>query len=1054
MKFFQTIRVLCLTCAACVIAAAQVTGSISGTVTDSTGAGIPRAAVTVTEQATAQARTLVTDDRGTYRTLALPVGRYEVKVAQDGFKTAVRSGISLVVGQDAVADVTLEVGAASQQIAVTAEADLVNVSTTEISGLVNEQQVKDLPLNGRSFDNLITLNPGTANTTSNRSATSTGGGQGNNFSVSGNREDFNIFLLNGIEYTGVSTADVIPGGVSGQLLGVDAVREFNVQENTYGAEYGKRPGGQISLVTMSGGNQFHGSMFEFLRNNVFDARNFFDQKSTPPFKRNQFGGSAGGALKKDKTFVFGSYEGFRERLALSSVAIVPDDNARQGYLPGPGGTKNFVGLAPGIAPFFALWPVQNGPELGGGAALSYANPSQSVREDFGNIRVDHTISGRDSLFGVYTIDDGISNTPGANALQTTLSVSRSQVLSLQETHVFSPTMLNTYRMGFSRAAWHLDGSPVVNDPALAIVRGQNLGAIAIGGSGLGNGGSFSGAGASGSQQVETIHRNLFTYADDVNLIRGIHQFRAGVWFQRVQSNDDAADQRNGVASFADLQHFLQGQATQVVATLSPVEIGWRQFAGAWYAQDAIAVRSNLTVTVGLRHEFNNGWNSPRGEASNFVFGPNHALLTQPVVGTSVYSQNKAKLLFGPRAGVAWSPFGGSKTAIHAGFGMYYQQLDYIGSCCDAAPLGTNNQKVTLAPAVFPVVLAPGEPIPGAKISPSGIQPDLRMPTVEEWTIKIDQAITMNTVLSVGYVGEHGYHLLNTADVNAAIPTILPNGTKFFPPKSPKANPNLGNARYELSNANSSYNGLRLDLTHRFSQGLQFRVNYTFQKSLDSHSASFLANAGVGGTTTIMDPQNPKLDWGPSNFNVARRLAGNLSYELPFGAGKKHLSGSGGLVNALLGGWQVNTILSAQSGFPFTPLIGFNQSGNGDTRNPDRPNLNPSFSGSIVTGNPQQWYNPAAFLLPLAGTYGNAGRGIIEGPGILNLDGSVFKSFRVREKVGLQFRAETFNLLNHSNFGLPNITTFTSSGAISPSAGLISYTSTSSRQIQFGLKISY
>ena len=245
----RLLQVLCLAFG-CTIASAQVTGSISGAVTDPSGAAIPRANLTVTETATGQVRSVATDDRGTYRVLALPVGRYEVKAEREGFKTSLRTGISLVVAQDAVVDIPLQVGNASQEVAVTAEADLVNVSTTEISGLVNEQQVKDLPLNGRSFDNLITLNPGTANTTSNRSATSTGGGQGNNFSVSGNREDFNIFLLNGIEYTGVSTADVIPGGVSGQLLGVDAVREFNVLENTYGAEYGKRPGGQVSLVTI------------------------------------------------------------------------------------------------------------------------------------------------------------------------------------------------------------------------------------------------------------------------------------------------------------------------------------------------------------------------------------------------------------------------------------------------------------------------------------------------------------------------------------------------------------------------------------------------------------------------------------------------------------------------------------------------------------------------------------------------------------------------------------------------------------------------------------
>ena len=1033
---------------------AQVGGSISGTISDSSGAAIPHANVTITELDTAQSRSLMTDDRGTYRVLALPVGRYEVKAEQPGFKTAVRTGITLVVGQEATVDVALQLGEATQQVAVSAEASLVDVSTAPISGLVGERQVKDLPLNGRSFDNLITLNPGTANTTSNRSVTSTGGGQGNNFSVSGNREDYNIFLLNGIEYTGVSTADVIPGGVSGQLLGVDAVREFNVLENTYGAEYGKRPGAQVSLVTMSGANQFHGSLFEFLRNSVFDARNFFDQQSVPPLRRNQFGASAGGALKKGRTFIFGSYEGLRWRLSQSSAAVVPDMDARQGNLRGANGSLTHVGLAPGIAPYFALWPAPNGPELGGGAALTYANPLQAVREDFGNLRLDHNFSANDMLSGVYTVDDGTAVTPGANPLQQTLSVLRAQVASLQETHVFSPAVLNTFRAGYSRAAWHLDGSSTIRDPNLVFVQGQPVGSISIGASGLGNLGSFVGAGTNGAQQVETIHRNLFTYADDLSIVRGKHQIKAGVWFQRVQSNDDAADQRNGIASFADLQHFLQGQATQVVATLSPTEIGWRQLAGAWYAQDAIALRPNFTLTLGVRHEFNNGWNSPRGLASNFVFGPTHALLTQPVVGTSVYSEDNAKALIGPRVGVAWAPFGGSKTAIHAGFGIFYEQLDYIGSCCDAAPLGNFNQKVVVSPATFPLLLAPGEPIPGAKISPSGIQPDLKMPTVQEYSLRVEQALSSNTVLSLGYVGEHGYHLLNTADVNAAIPTILANGTKFFPAKSPRANPNLGNARYELSNANSNYNGLHVDLRQRLSHGIQFRVNYTFQKSLDIHSASFLANAGIGGSTTIMDPQNPKLDWGRSNFDIRNRLSGNFSYELPFGNGRSVLSKASGLVGALVGGWQWNGIIAAQSGFPFTPLVGFNQSGNGDSRAPDRVNLAPGFSGPLVPGTQQRWFNPAAFALPAAGTYGNAGRDILEGPGLLEFDSSLFKSFRIHERAGLQFRAEVFDLLNRTNLGLPLITTFTSSGAVSPSAGLINYTATSSRQIQLGLKMTW
>ena len=1035
---------------------AQNLSGISGAVQDSSGATVPGAAVTVTNQETGLRRTIQTDERGRYRVPSLPVGRYEIRAEKEGFRTAVRTGLELTVSQEAEVNLGLQIGESQQRVTVMSEAPLVDTTTTPASGLVNEQQVKDLPLNGRSFDNLITLNPSTANTTSNRSSTSTGGGQGNNFSISGNREDFNLFLLNGIEYTGASTADVIPGGVSGQLLGVDAVREFNVVENTYGAEYGKRPGGQVSLVSMSGTNQFHGTLFEFLRNSALDARNYFDQTAgPPPFKRNQFGGSAGGPIRKDKTFVFGNYEGFRQRLGLSDVTIVPDNDARRGFLRQTDGSVKNVGLAPGIAPYFALWPLQNGPELGGGAAISYSNPNQAVREDFGNVRVDHQFSPQDALFGAYTVDDGYSLTPGNNPLQQKLTTMRTTVASVEETHIFSPRVLNSVRAGFSRAALNLNTAPSVSDPNLVFVQGQPVGSLTIATVGLGGGGSFDGGGSLGSQQVSIIARNLFTYSDDLSITLGKHQLRLGGWAQRVQSNDNAADQRSGIAQFADLQHLMQGQTTQVTATLSPLEIPWRQWAGAWYALDDVKLRPNLTVTIGVRHEFNNGWNSPTGTASNFVFGPYGILQTQAVVGDSVYRTNNARFLFGPRFGVGWSPFGSKgRTAIHAGFGIYYEQLDYMGNCCDAAPLGSNNFKVTVTNSPFPTHLAAGQPIPGAKVAPAGVQPDLKMPVVQQYSFRVEQGFTDSSVLRIGYVGEHGYHLLDTVDVNTAFPTLLANGAKFFPKGSPRRNPNLGNARYELSNAISNYNALQVDLTHRFSHNLQFRANYTFSKSLDNHSSSFLANSGQGGTTTIMDPDNPKLDWGRSNFDVADRFSGTFSYQLPLGHGQSILSHLNGFADQVVSGWQLNGILSAQSGFPFTPLVGSNQSQNGDSRAPDRASVNPNFNGSPITGMQTQWFNPSAFVLPLAGTFGNAGRDILEGPGLLSLDASMFKTFRLTERLNLQFRAEFFNLINHSNFGLPIISTFTSSGGVSPSAGLINYTATSSRQLQFGLKLNW
>ncbi len=1029
----------------------QVLGSISGVVRDPTGAVIPGAAVTVTNSEIGLTRTLNTDGRGEYQVLSLPVGRYDVKVAKTGFRNLIRFGIDLVVAQDAVVDIDMQLGVVQADIEIAGDAPLVDVSTSSISGLVNGRDVKDLPLNGRSYDNLITLNPGTSNITSNQSTTSTGHGQGNNFSVSGNREDYNLFLLNGIEYTGVSTADVIPGGLSGQLLGVDAVREFNVQENTYSAEYGKRTGGQVSMVTMSGTNQFHGTAFEFLRNSFFDARNYFDHTiGAPPFKRNQFGGSVGGPIKKDKIFVFGNYEGFRQALAVSEVSIVPDANARTGYLPAANGTLQYIGLAPGIQPYFSLWPAANGPELGGGAAYYYGNPPQAIREEFGNFRVDDTISDRDVLTGVYTIDDSYKDAPGTTNLQVAVSNLRSQVASAEETHTFSSSLINTVRAGFTRANWVMNAAPPVTDSSLSFVQGDPIGNISIGNSGNSALGAFAGAGSNGSQEYEAIVRNLYTLTDSVSFVKGKHRVEIGGWAQNVQSNDNAADQRYGIASFADLQHFMKGQATQVVATLNPIEIGWRQTAGAWYAQDSVQLRQNLTLTLGVRDEMNNGWNSPAGMAANFV-AVNGVLQTQPVVGTSTYSTNNATFLIGPRAGLAWAP--NSHTAIHAGYGLYFDQLDYMGACCDAIPNGQFNDRVTVTPATFPLLFVPGQSLAGSKVGPNGVQPDLQSPHVFQYSLRVDQTLSQNTLLSAGYVGERGYDLLATTDANTAYPTMV-NGAPYFAPKSPRMNPSLSNARYEVSSGISNYNALEVDLTQRFSHGLQYRVNYTFSKSLDNHSSSFLNNEGQGGTTTYLDPFNAALDYGLSNFNVTNRVAGSVSYELPVGKGKKILNGASSVTGAVLGGWQINAIVTAQSGFPFTPLVGFNQSADGDSRNPDRVSMNPNFTGAIVEGTPGQWFNPSAFLLPAAGTFGNAGRDILTGPGMFDVDCSMFKTFALREGLNLQFRAEFFNVLNRANFGMPVTTTFTSSGAYSPSAGVVTYTSTTSRQMQFAVKLNW
>ena len=1064
---------------------AQVTASISGRVEDATGAGIGGATITVKNLETGATRVVNTGESGNFRVLSLPVGRQEVKVEKTGFKEAVRTGINLEVGQEAVVNLQLQVGEFAQQVIVSAEAPVVNTTTASVSGVVGEREVKDLPLNGRSFDNLIALNPGAINYALKSPQTSTS--DGNTFSVAGRRPLENLFLLNGIEYTGSSQLADTPGGVSGYLLGIDAVREFNVETDTYGAEYGKRAGAQVNVVTQSGTNALHGTLFEFLRNSALDARNFFDQGFVPPFRRNQFGGALGGPLKKDRLFLFGNYEGYRQSLAETSVSIVPDPLARQGLLPNGSPVAN---LNRSILPYMSFWPQPNGPELTPvsgqpGAAFSYNNPRYPIREDFGTLRSDYLIRDQDTLSAAYSIDDGNSQIPQADPLFGALLMLRSQVASLQETHIFSPNILNTFSAGFSRAAFNFNPLAPGSIPSnLSFVSGAQPGGIVVGGGvTTTGGGTITSAGPNNAANVWN-RRNLFTYTDSVQINKGKHQISAGVWFQRVQDNEDTASRQLGQATFTSLTTFLQGTVSSFQVVPSANELGWRSLFGAWYVSDTMKILPNLTIEAGIRHEFTTGWNEESGRAANYITDSNGLLVTNPIVGGSAFTQNNAKLLLSPRVGLAWDPFRNGKTAIRAGFGTYYTLIDalsfllnslppYNGSLTFSGPLSSFTP--IHANVIPPPTCGPGVPTPCTTYAPQGVQANAKTPTVEEWSFSIQQQLSNNTALRVAYVGSHGYHSLLSIDPNtipaqvcsnaagcqaggvaasgvpatAANQSHVPQGAQYIPVGT-RPNPYLGAGFFWFTEGNSSYNALQLDLSKRLSAGLLFRSNYTWSKNLDMNSGLTGAQAN-NQSQMILDRNDLPRDWGPSALNVQHQASFSGSYELPFGHGKHWLGAANGLEEKLVGGWQLNAITALLSGFPFTPVIGTNRSGDGDTRNPDRPSLNPSFSGPVILGQPNQWYNPNAFILPPVGTYGTLGRGTFNGPGLAELDLSLFKNTAITERVGLQFRAEFFNALNHANFGTPNATVF-SSGAISSSAGVITTTATTSRQIQFGLKM--
>jgi len=1027
---------------------AQGDASLGGSVTDATGAGIAGAAVIITNLETGTQRTLATDEAGRFSAPALPVGHYEMVASKNGFRVDRRTSITLVVGQREELNLKLQVGDVHQTVEVPADSGLVQITTEDISGLVGERQVKDLPLNGRSYDQLLTLNPGIVNYTSQRAGGigTSNSVVGNMFAVSGRRPQENLFLLNGIEFTSASEINNTPGGASGQLLGVDAVREFAVIKDTYGAEYGKRPGAQVSIVTANGTNEFHGSIYEFVRNSALDARNFFDYGDIPHFERNVFGASAGGPIVKDKTFIFANYEGFRQGLGLSDLTLVPDNTSR-------------AKAAASVGPLLALWPVANGPELltfaraPSGIAEAFSNPLQHIREDFGTLRVDQTLSNSDSLSAVYTVDDSQAHSPTSNPITFIDVFLREQVTSLNETHVFSPSVVNRATFGFSRGAFYFNSGTTVDLPGW-VQEGQPVGAVVVGGGTTLNGASQITNGGTNAGSNLTAARNLFTGDDQVTFTHGRHLLSFGAWLQRVQANDVLVQDQYGQASFTNLQTFLQGTVSTYTYAPNYTPLGWRSLEGAFYAEDAIRVKPSLELRIGFRAESTNGWNEVNGRASNYVFDASGVIVTQPVVGDSVFSENHAKFLPAPRVGLAWSPFSSKKLVIRGGFGVYYALLDNLSYRLDQnAPFNT----VFAAKSIPFASIAPDATYASAKVIPSGVQPDLRTPTIDSWSLKVEQQVSPNTSLSVGYVGSHGYHELLSADANLPVSTICPAspcpvsypaGTLYYPTNAPLANNTVANTTQWFSEGISSYDGLEVDANRRLGRGLQFRGVYTFSKALDDGD-NVNTSVATNSPAFVANPLDPKADYGRASFDVRHAGVLNATYDLPFGRGSSDVHP---WVERVLGNWQVSGIETVQSGLPFTPQLSYNPSNDGDSRNPVRPSVNPNFSGSVMEGGPNQYFNPNAFLQPLPGTYGNLGRNTLPGPSLVETDFSAAKKIAFSERRALQFRAEIFNVFNHTNFNTPNPVVYAAAtGGPSPTAGVITSTATTSRQVQFGLK---
>jgi hypothetical protein len=1029
---------------------AQTVGaSLQGTITDPSGAVVPGAMVEIRNVQTGASRVLKSDEGGRWREPVLLPGEYELRVSATGFQTVIRKGIHLAVGQDAVADVGLELGKAGAEISVMADAERINLTSGSVSGLVDQRQMRDLPLNGRSFQQLALLQPGVNAVTA--AGNDPVGGRTPKISINGMRPEQSSFLLDGTDINNVYNKT--PGSVAGVLLGVEAVLEFQVLTNSYSAEFGRSAGGVINAVTRAGTNQFHGSAFEFLRNSRLDAKNFFDpgKAPIPPFKRNQFGGVIGGPIRQDKTFFFGAFESLIERLGVTGLTSVPDLNARKGLLPtsATDPTLRQIPLHSAIPQYLeTLFPLPNGNSLGGGAAQYLFSLSQPANEYYTQGRIDHHFSANDTLFGRYTFDNGKVDRQPINKPPITFTKerSRNQYVTIEEQHVFSSAKVNTLRLGFNRSTQESDNQRTVTiPPQLSWLPGEQFGYMTISGLVTEMAGDY--------RLPRLDHLNTWQWGDTLFVTRGAHGIRVGFEGQRMQFNQNTTSQRGGIVTFSGLENFLRGIPASVDLAV-PGKIdpfrGYRQSLFAFYVQDDIRWKRNLTVNLGLRYEFITVPTEVNGKISNL----RHVTDTQLTIGGQWHGNPSLKN-FAPRVGVAWDPFSSGKTSVRAGFGLFYDEIlpkYYFFSGSLNPPFTT---RTTIPNPPFPNVVANFDANAYIRAQLQTINYDLQSSYGMQFNLSMQRSLPGNWDVSAGYAGSRGLHLFRIGDANLAPETFV-NGVKVYRSELGRRNPLFTTITQRITDAQSFYNALQLSAVKRFSAGLRAQFSYTFSRSVDD-SSGINSQDYTNGTTYVMDWYDRKIDRGLSAYWAKHVFVGNWSYDLPFA---RSMKGAGGL---LLKGWQLNNITTVQTGHPFEVQLGFNRSGNLNTTSfsmHERPDVKPGYTNNPILGGPARYWDVNAFTLQPAGQRGSLGRNTLIGPRLFNFDVSLAKSFPIDETRRLDFRAEVFNLPNHPNFNVPSgriaFSNVNAAGqpTIAPNWGNITNTVTTSRQIQFGLKFAF
>jgi outer membrane receptor protein involved in Fe transport len=1019
-----------------------VGGAIQGTVKDSQGAVLPGASIVVRNVATGATYERRSDPDGHYQVLALPPGEYEVSVSISEFRAVAHRGVRLTVGQTAVVDSVLEIGTVSEQIEVRGDAASVNLATGSVSGLVGEREIRDLPLNGRSFQQLALLQPGV------QAALAAGndvvGGRTPKISINGTRPEMNSFLLDGTDISNVYNKT--PGSAAGVLLGVEAVLEFQVLTNAYSAEFGRSAGGVFNAVTRSGSNRYHGSLFEFHRNSALDARNFFDPASLPKpdFTRHQFGGVLGGPLQRDRTFFFGAYEGLIERLGVTGVTAVPDDDARRGIIAG-----RPITLHPAIPTYLdVLFPHANGRSLGNGGAEYLFTETQPTDEHFYQVRIDHRPSAANNLFVRVTHDraDVIRIPPNKPPISTVDEATRNTYLTGEYQHTFSETTLNQLRLSLNRSVSLADNRRTIDiPPELSWLPGEKFGYLTIQGLVTEMAGDF--------RLPRNDRLNNWQISDMLISTRGRHLFRLGAQLQYLQFNQDTTSQAGGIVTFNNLELFLTGGPSNVdfavPGKIDPIR-RYRQWVIGGFVQDDMRVTDRLSVNLGLRYEAVTVPTEVDGKISNLRNVTDTAL----TIGEP-WHDNPSLKNFAPRLGLAWDPLGSGKTSIRAGFGIFHDQIlpKYYFFSGSLNPPFTTRTSIVNPP--FPNVIANFDPNAYIRAQLQTVNFDLQTPYIMQFNASVQRALTGTLDVTAGYVGSRGRNLIRLGDANLA-PEIMVNGVKTYVPSAGRRNPNFTGVWQRMTDAESSYDSLQLSLNRRYSGGWRAQVSYTLSESIDDasgiNSQDFSNNVQY-----VSDWYDLEHDRGLSAFHARHNLTANGGWDLPFAANR------GGMTGALLGGWQLNGLVTLRSGHPFTVELGFNRSGNLNTTGfsrHERPDLRPGCSPNPILGGPDRYWDLNCFLLPAVNTRGNLGRNTLIGPGLVSIDASLAKSFSLGGARTLQVRIEAFNLPNRANFAIPSgriaFTGVAADGSpvIAPTWGRITSTVTTSRQIQLGAKLMF